>query len=92
VHGKNLFATVIEDHDDDALAAWQRLPYLYLAITSIEPTVQLEDLPRLRPTANRDSRALTQRIVSSPNVPAAPCDATNKERRHLRRGFGGRGG
>jgi hypothetical protein len=92
VHGKNLRGPVVEDRDDDALAAWQRLAYLDLAITSVEPAVQPEDPPRLRRAANRDSRALTDRVVSSLDVPAALLDATKKERRHLRRSFGGRGG
>jgi hypothetical protein len=62
---------VVENRDDDATAR-QRLGDLDLAIASIQPAVQLEDLPRLRRAADRDSRALTQCIVSSPNVPAAP--------------------
>jgi hypothetical protein len=36
---------VVEDRDDDALAAWQRLAYLDLAITFVEPAAQLEQLP-----------------------------------------------
>ena len=35
VHIKDLFAPVVEDGDDDALAAWQRLADLYLAIASV---------------------------------------------------------
>jgi hypothetical protein len=35
VHIKDLFAPVVEDGDDDALAAWQRLADLDLAITSV---------------------------------------------------------
>jgi hypothetical protein len=35
VHSKDLFAPVVEDRDDDALAAWQRLADLDLAIASV---------------------------------------------------------
>ena len=35
VHIKDLFAPVLEDGDDDALAAWERLADLHLAITSV---------------------------------------------------------